>query len=433
MSWFRTASVYSKARRIGVLIVWCVALLLPQVLDAQERVQITFWHHWSANRLEMVDKMIADFETLYPWIEVEHVFSATTGAQDRMGTLLISGAAPEVMMVRGTYAFQFMRYGGFRDLDDLIARDEIDLSMFNSGDLRSFQLFDRTYALPGMSGSAWTNLMFYNKDLLSNAGIDPDRPPQTWTDWHTAARATTRLSESGMILQGGTAIPPFSHAGAWNGALYWSDDWRAANLVTQSAIETAEFLRDMVQELYGSHANFTSFYQASDRFLGGQSSFSFTNNSGFGVYQTADFEWGAALAPVNEQNPEAKPVGLVSSTWAYGIPATIAPEKLEAAWLFLKYITIVEDGGGWFSRVQGRPSPVIEFNQHLDYAQTPYWDVVIAALGYDVAAPPVNAISTIDRAGTQVISGATHPQQALSNAERLLQVLLDEYWQTVGE
>lgn len=420
--------------RIALMLSLCFMLLVVPTVGAQEPVELMLWHHWGGNRLEMIDKMIADFEAQYPWIKVEHVYSGTVGAADRMGTLLISGAAPEIMMVRGTYAFQFMSHGGFLALDDLIERDSIDLAMYNQGDLRSFQLLGSTYALPSMSGSAWTNLMFYNKDIMNNAGLDADHPFQTWTDWRSAAQRMARVGENGVVIQGGSHVPYLSQLAAWNGSLFWSDDWRQAQAETPETIEAVEFMSDLVADTYGTMAAHNAFYRYGDSFWEGVSSTFFTNNSGFAIAQEVDFDWGVALAPVNEKNPNAQPVGLVSSTWAYGIPATIPDEKLEAAWLFLKWITVEEEGAGYFSRVQGRPSPVIEFNRHPDYAfQNPYWNVVVAALAHDVAAPPVGVLGIIDSAGTEVVTGAKHPQQALADADRRIQVLLDQYWETVGE
>lgn len=420
----------SKARAVA-LVVLSVVLLSISGVFAQQKVELTLWHHWGDNRLPMMDKVVAEFEKQYPWVSVEHVFSSTAGAADRMGTLLVSGAAPEVMMVRGTYAFQFMTHGGFLSLNELIARDKINLGIFNIGDLRTFQLLGHTYALPCMSGSAWTNLMFYNKDIMENSGLDSDQPPQTWSAWRNAARRMMRTKDDGVVTRGGTNIPSLSSMGAWNGASFWTDDWRRATITGPRTAETMDFMVELVADTYGSPVAYNAFDRYGLAFWEDLNGIYFTNNSGFGLAQNVAFRWGAALAPVNDKNPGAKPVGLVSSTWSYGIPADIPAEKREAAWQLLKWVTMHEDGAGYFSRVQGRPSPVIRFNRHPEYrTQNPYWDVVIAALQYDVAAPP-NSLGHVDSAGSAVLSGRKHPQQAMADADQQLQIVLDQYWQTV--
>jgi ABC-type glycerol-3-phosphate transport system substrate-binding protein len=407
-------------------------LLCTALVSAQQTVKLTIWHHWSGNRIDMIDNMIKEFQKDYPWIEIEQMFSSTSGAADRLGTLLVSGAAPEILMIRSTYAFQFMQFGGFRPLNDLIERDGIRLNVFNQGDLRSFQLNGNTYALPSMSGSAWTNLMFYNKDMFNNAGLDPDRPPTTWTEWRNASRRLHRVNDSGLITQGGTHIPALSVAAAWNGAEFWNADWTKSTISNSRTEETIDFLNQLVLDTYGTFAAHNTFYRYGDSFWEGLSATYFTNNSGFALAQEAPFDWGAALAPVNEKNPDAKPIGLVSSTWAYGLPASIPPEKLEAAWLFLQFLTLNEKGAGYFAREQARPSPVIRLNSHPDYAKNPYWHVVIAALQYEMAVPPINnALTIIDTAGNAILNGTKHVTQALADADLAMQNALNEYWSVI--
>lgn len=418
----------SRSKRTLCLTVALLAFLLvaSPLTGAQDKVKITLWHHWALT--DLVDEIIADFEAKYPWIDVESNFSSTVGAADRLGTLLVSGAAPEVVMLRSTYAFQFISMGGFLQLDELAARDGLDLSIFNPGDLRSFQFQGGTYAFPSMSGSAWTNLMFYNRDMMDNAGLDSELPPKTWNDWRNATLRMTQMDESGGLVRAGSQVPLLWQAVAWNDGQFWSDDWTTAEAVKPETIETAEFMRDLVLDAYGDWATYYSFYSAGQSFWEGRLGFYFTNNSGFGHAANAPFRWGVTTAPVNSNNPNARPVNVVSSTWSYAIPASISDDKLEAAWLLLKYLTTNEDGGGYFARVQGRPSPVIDFNRHPDYLYgNPFWYVVLESLQYEITAPP-NVTGPMENAGTAIYNGSKHPQQALSDAQVQIQQALDAYW-----
>jgi ABC-type glycerol-3-phosphate transport system substrate-binding protein len=268
--------------------------------------------------------------------------------------------------------------------------------------------------------------------MFTNSGLDADRPPTTWTDWRNAARRLHRVTDAGVITQGGTHVPALSVAAAWNGAEFWTPDWQKSTISNSRTEETVDFLNQLLLDTYGTFSAHQSYFRYGDSFWEGLTATYFTNNSGFALAQEVPFEWGATLAPVNEKNPDAKPIGLVSSTWAYGIPADIAPEKLEAAWLFLQFLTLDERGAGYFAREQARPSPVIRLNSHPDYAKNPYWHVVISALQYEMAVPPVtNALSIIDTAGNAVLSGTKHLQQALADADLAMQNALDEYWRVL--
>lgn len=416
---------------VGSLVL--VLLLSAGVLAlAQDKVTITLLHHWTGHRSEWVQQMLDKFMEEHPWIVAEQLVAPTAGRIERLTNSIISGASPEIVMVGSDYASPFMAQGGFLALDDLIARDGIDLDMYNIGDLRGFQFAGNTYGLPVMSGAAWTNLMVYNKDMLSDVGL-PETAPATWAEWREAALRMTRKDESGIAVRAGTTIPTIYMATYWNGDSLWSDDWRTATVGGPRTYETASFLTDLARDVYGNNSQYVAFVN-SRSFYNQDYGIWFINNSVFGFLKDVDFRWGAALAPVNEANPDAKPTGLVTSTWAYAIPASISDDKLEAAWLLLKYLTTDEEAAGWFARIQGRPSPIIAFNSHPDYMyENPEWSVVIRAVENDIAAPPVALQQLLTPIGDRILDEAIAPTQGLADMQLVLQDALDTYWASLEQ
>src|SRR5690606_29824619 len=112
------------------------------------------------------------------------------------------------------------------------------------------------YALPVMSGIGWTNIMFYNRRLLEEAGLPSNAGPASWEDWKQAAMRMTRRSADGRIVQGGSDIPTTQAVAFWNGADMWSDDWRAAGVDTDRVEETVLFLSDLLVSQYGSWSEY---------------------------------------------------------------------------------------------------------------------------------------------------------------------------------
>lgn len=417
-----------KARRtVAVLALTMMLLGLAVPGLAQEKVEITLWHHWTGHRTEWVQEMLDKFMEEYPWIEAKQLPAPTAGRVERLTNFLISGASPELVQVASGYAGGFMAQGGFLRLDEFIARDGVDLGMFNVGDLRGFQLHGETYALPVMSGAAWTNLMIYNKDMMSEVGL-PDTAPTTWSEWREAALRMTRKDESGMTLRGGTSIPLIHVATQWNDDSLWSDDWRTATVGGPRTLETATILTQLANDVYGGYREFRTFFDQRS-FYNQDYGIWFINNSVFGFLKDQDFRWGAAVAPVNEAQPNARPVGLVTSTWAYAIPSNIPQEKREAAWLLLKYLTTEEEAAGWFARIQGRPCPVVEFNKHPDYIyENPEWANVIRAVENDIAAPPVDLHNLLEAIEMRILNEEITPAQGFADMQLVLQDALDTYW-----
>ena len=396
------------------------------------KVSVTLWHRWDGGRDEWIQRMLDQFNEIHPDIHAEQVLTPGAGMQDRLTLMLASGTAPEVVMLNSEWAAPLMAMGGLMALDDHAARIGIDISLFHEADLAPFQLEQRTYALPQMSGTAWTNLLFTNRRLMAEAGLNPDAPPATWAELREAAVRLTRTDGEGRLVQSGVDIPSVVNASFWNGAQLWSEDWRKASVVGGRVLETIDFLRELLEIQYGNWATYSAFQGTGYdiAFYQERQGLSFRNNSAFGHLMNLGFvqDWGAALVPVSGLHEETKPVGLTTSTWAYGIPASLPAEKLDAALKLLRWVTAEEDGAGWFARYQGRPSPVIPFNQHPDYRENPYWHVAIDAANLSIVTPPVS-LATVDSPLMSAVRGDTNPQQAMAQAELNFQVILDRYWE----
>lgn len=53
-------------------------------------------------------------------------------------------------------------------------------------------------------------MLFYNKDLMRQAGLDPETPPKTWSEWK---EMSDTITEKGNGAYYGGGIPSFPHAG----------------------------------------------------------------------------------------------------------------------------------------------------------------------------------------------------------------------------
>jgi sn-glycerol 3-phosphate transport system substrate-binding protein len=394
------------------------------------KTELLLWHHWDGNRGDLVQEQLDRFMAENPDIEAKQQMTPPASTADKLVTLLISGAAPEIMMVRSSYASQIIRGGGFLQLDDLMKNDGISASAFIPADIYPFQLDGKTYALPVMSGAAWTNLMFYNRRLMAESGL-PERAPETWAEWREMSLRMTKHDTEGRLVTAGTDIPDSVSVAHWNAASLWSDDWKTATIVDNPrVIETVTFLKELLEKQYETYSGYTGFNGSgfANAFFMDRLGFSTRNSSAFNHLPETGIDWGVGLAPRSDLHDDTAPMGLVLSTWAYAIPADIPRAKLEPAWRLFKWLTADERAAGWFARVQGRPSPIMRFNQHRDYRLTnPYWDVVIKSTEHVALAPPVGT-GRVTSMLTRFITGQMHLQQALAEAELALQLELDAYW-----
>ncbi len=136
----------------------------------------------------------------YPNYEMEYVdwgWAETLDQKQR--ALILSGSAPS--LVAGE---TFMPVYASSGMLEPLPQDIVD--KVNS----SFLIYDPQGRPVSVAYKSSVFLLFYNKTLMKDAGLDPEKPPKTWEEWKQMSDAIT-ASGNGEIYGGG--IPSFPHAG----------------------------------------------------------------------------------------------------------------------------------------------------------------------------------------------------------------------------
>lgn len=234
-----------------------MTLSRPTRLFAQQKPEgnITFaiW----ANAVEQAswDPIVARFNELVPDVEVtiQAIPAETwTGFFDAVSTKIAGGQIPDVIRVATEGQRLFASRGLVAPLDDLLSRDANELAEFfddvhpnlvNWGTLSATD--GKTYYLPhGFN----TLLMWCNSEVFADAGIDLPTDDWTWDDFLTSATAITKPGE-----RFGVHVPAeyFTAVMPWfltNGASTLNADWTKSTCATPEAIESATFMRSLVEQ-----------------------------------------------------------------------------------------------------------------------------------------------------------------------------------------
>lgn len=224
--------------------------------------------------------------------------------------------------------------------------------------------------------------IFYNKDLFAQAGLDPENPPQTWSEFVAAQQA---LQDAGL---GAFAFPMGPSAFIWSwwhrvGATqFYGDQFEAMNVdgnqfrlspyatARNYAVGTWDPMGPRYQETFRILKDWSAYWAPGALSMGMEDAFRlFVNedvamywNGSWAVPQTqdneeVDFAWGTfALPTFDEAATEfstgipAPMIGGPSAAFQYSIPtaqanATMTPEKFEAAVDFLKFLTAPQNAG----------------------------------------------------------------------------------------
>ncbi len=432
----------STLRKITVVILISVLLgLYTQVSFGQERVTVTFWNVWGGARIPLMKEIIDDFEAKHPNIKIDSIVIPQDGMNQKYLTAIAGGDPPDVIMLNRNQIALFGENKALIPLDKYARRDGLKLeNIFYEAELKISKWKGQTLVLPNATGSGWS-ILFWNKKMFKDSGLDPNRAPRTWQEYTEYARKLTVKKGNVLDRLGGT--PTTTRFAQWlltnNGKLLTADGKKAL-FGTKEGLDTLKWLLSFADNVAGGYDNIISILEAGGRQFGyGITSFynELLAMHVDGVWMFYQFtqeapqiEYGAGLVPYNGNNPKARSVNIVDGSWSYGIPR--GAKHPDEAWEWIKY-SCAGEGSLKFFKGQYRPSPVKAYAEDPWFAQNnPYWDIVVQTLNNGVMSPitPVNPqIETIlSEMVEKVLWHKQSPDSALKDAVKASQKLLDEYY-----
>lgn len=309
-----------------------------------------------------INDIVAAFEAEHPTIKVDYEYipfddlntvldSRITNKQGNPDLFYVDQPRVAALAERGYVEDLTTQFSPYNDL------------FFESGiEAGSYQ--DHLYAIP-MGNS--TTVLFYNKQLLEQAGI-PLPAPGERLSWEQikddAAKAKAAGAQYGLIFQqpnryyqlqsmpyalgGGTGITGDDQlTPALN-----NDGWAEALEYYQSLFVDGVTPRDLTAE------------QADAAFAAGQAAFTVATTDLVGVLQDSDIEWGASLQPTFE-GTEA-----YTGTGGFAVGMNPFSKNKEAAGVFLRWLLVNgEDGVTGYAK--NRPGGVLPAHREaLDFYLT---------------------------------------------------------------
>ncbi len=217
-----------------------VCLLVAVAAFALAKTKLTFWQFMMDDAL--AKEVLAGFSKEYPDIEVEVVQLSWSTGFDKIVTAIAAGAAPDVVELGNTWVASFASQGVLREVHPEDLTKYKDFPGMNSA-----EYLGRYYGYPWLLG---TRAMFYNVDLMIKAGLDPDKPPETWDDLLNAVQKISKLSGVyGIGLPAGEVYSPWQEwflLALWgNGGDVVSKDLKKAVLNSPQNKETARFYQEL--------------------------------------------------------------------------------------------------------------------------------------------------------------------------------------------
>jgi multiple sugar transport system substrate-binding protein len=293
------------------------------------KTTLTLYTWWGSSERTMGEALTADFMAKYPNIVVEENHGGTDYLA-KINTLIASGTTPDVFQVSEGLVNEWGEKGVGADLNPYYQKAGIDPLAFYVDVYR----FSSNGHLWGIGANPTSILLYYNKDLLKQAGIaEPPADatkPWTWEQFVANAKKLTKDSRGRTpndpgfnyddVVQWGTVMPTNNYV-YWMALLYSAGASVADDAGTALALDSPAGKRVLqsiqnlstVDKAAPSYATTISntFSNEPVMLMNGQIAMAISGGWQTGDYYNENFDVGVAQVPTFSNKPS-------NNTWGAG-------------------------------------------------------------------------------------------------------------------
>lgn len=214
---------------------------------ADGKTRVIFWQQqFEPYQQKWFKKYVDQYNSSQKKVEVQlQVVPADTWAQ-KLKAAQAAGKQPDVATTNYGAINAGVKNGQFAALDDLMpAKSFSDIKDNVSGFVT---VKGKHYAYPMLVEPS--TVLYYRKDLVQAAGLDPSAPPKTWAELKAWAQKLTQGNVKGMTIASVAADLGWSSWGLqYNacGALPISSDWSKGEATKPCYADLANFYKDLYQ------------------------------------------------------------------------------------------------------------------------------------------------------------------------------------------
>ena len=302
--------------------------------------KVTVWYSQTGIYSQTLLDIVADFNALHEGqIEVEAVYTGSyTATLTKLLAALVANDLPTISKIEQSRIGQFIEGESFQNLTAYINKDPEFAATV--GDFFERFINAQTYdgKLYGFPLNPSTPLLYANRDLMRQAGLDPDKRPETWYDVYEDSKAIAALGEGYYGLHFSTSDWILEqYLWSWGGDII-SEDGRTMLLYSPENVEALKFLQKAIDD--GVWVWAASGGNELD--LSGKIGFT-QRSTGSLTYLQATAEWEVGAFEMPEQGNNRVPIGGAN---VYMFASRPQKEK-DAGWEFLKYLTSTENTLKW--------------------------------------------------------------------------------------
>jgi len=326
---------------ISIVVVVALAALFAvrpwqKAADRPESRDIIFWHAMGGPIADILNAMVAEFNRTHTnYRIVPQSMGNYNALSQKLLASVIAGNQPNLAQAYQAWIAKFVQGGLLTPLDSFLDDKEKFLK-----DFYPVLVEDNTYGgkLMSLPFNKSTPVIYYDKEMFKAAGLDPERPPQTWDEFRDACVKISRPpdAKSPRGIKGfisGVNVSDFECFLYQNGGTLFSSSNHPRPLFnSKEAVETVRFFLDLKYLYKAADYYIGSGFEFQNDFLSRQSAM-FTGSCVTRTYIVGKitFNWGVAALLRKK-----KKAGLI-----YGTNIVLfkkgSARKQRAAWEFIEW------------------------------------------------------------------------------------------------
>lgn len=322
--------------------------------EPMEAVDISFWHIFPEGdqTFDLFEEMVAEFNDANPGIKVEHMGISFWDYWTKLTTSVAGGTGPDIALNTAENVQARISAGTIVNLTPYFEADGIDTDRYiqsqieymsdDKGDLYAFP-----YGTP-------VRVLYYDKDMFVEAGLDPEDPPKDWDELEEYAERLTRFKDGNKDMIETIGFDPamgnfYFWTLAWTNGGEFFDDEGNPTVNNPRNLEALEWMVKMHRK-YGSRAMQAFESQNSslqfDPFIAGRAAMEVHNEGLYAQIKQYAPEKNIGVAPIPYQRERAN--------WSSGFTLEIADKgdqaRADASWEFLWKLISPEGERAFFEK-----------------------------------------------------------------------------------
>ena len=156
------------------------------------KTKLTFWTiSLSPSYDDYIHGLMKEYEAENPHVELNWVDLPQSASRQKLMAGIAAGEPPDLVNTSTEFALILAQYGAITELSDRLTDDQIERYFPNLW--TSTEYDGRVFAFPWY---VTTKVVMYNKALLTQAGLDPEQPPETLEDLDRMARQVSHKTDA---------------------------------------------------------------------------------------------------------------------------------------------------------------------------------------------------------------------------------------------